>query len=119
MHQWDKLILLHYTYPFRFESDNRDKKQLPVRLISDQVLSHVEFRSSPDPNANNLLSRLNFRLSSMKLDLTVSTTHKNAAYPVFSLFIRPFTALCDTSQLSLHARHRVLGGIMLTELGLR
>lgn len=75
--------------------------------------------NNPDPNANNLLSRLNFRLSSMKLDHTVSTTHKSAAYPVFSLFIRPFTALYNTSQLSLHARHRILGGIMLTELGLR
>ena len=87
-----KLFIL-FSYPFRFESDNRDKKQLPVRLISDRVLSHVEFRSSPDPDANNLLSRLNFRLSSMKLDHTVSTTHKSAAYPVFSLFVRPFTAL--------------------------
>ena len=26
--------------------------------------------NNPDPNANNLLSRLNFRLSSMKLDHT-------------------------------------------------
>ena len=75
--------------------------------------------NNPDPNANNLLSRLNFRMSSMKLDHTVSTTHKSAAYPVFTLFMRPFTALYNASQLSLHARHRILGGIVLTELGLR
>ena len=28
--------------------------------MSDQVLSHVEFRSSPDPTAKNLLSKLSF-----------------------------------------------------------
>lgn len=92
-------LFVWFSHPFRFESDDRDKKQLPVRLISDEVLSHVEFRSSPDPNAN-LFSRLNFKLSSMKLDCTVSTTHKSPAYRTLD---RPFSTLYNTSQLSLCA----------------
>ena len=62
---------------FRFESNLRYTDQLQVRLISDQVLSHVEFRSSPDPTAKNLLSKLNFRLSSLKVDHKVSQTSRD------------------------------------------
>ena len=62
---------------FRFESNLRYTDQLQVRLISDQVLSHVEFRSSPDPKAKNLLSRLNFRMSSLKVDHKVSPTNRD------------------------------------------
>ena len=62
---------------FRFESNLRYTDQLQVRLISDQVLSHVEFRSSRDSKAKNLLSKLNFRLSSLKVDHKVSQTDRD------------------------------------------
>ena len=68
---------LLYSYVFRFESNLRYTDQLPVRLISDQVLSHVEFRSSPDPTKKNLLCKLAFRLSSLKVDRTVSPTNRD------------------------------------------
>ena len=63
---------------FRFESNLPYSDQLPVRLISDQVLSHVEFRSSPDPTAKNLLSKLCFRFSSVNVDHTVTSTNRDS-----------------------------------------
>ena len=63
---------------FRFESNLPYSDQLPVRLISDQVLSHVEFRSSPDPTAKNLLSKLSFRFSSVNVDHTVTSTNRDS-----------------------------------------
>ena len=67
-----------FIFIFRFESNLRYTDQLPVRLISDQVLSHVEFRSSPDPTAKNLLSKLSFRFSSVKVDHTVSPANRDS-----------------------------------------
>ena len=37
----------------------------------------MEFRSSPDPTKKNLLSKLNFRLSSLKVDHKVSQTSRD------------------------------------------
>ena len=37
----------------------------------------MEFRSSPDPKAKNLLSKLNFRMSSLKVDHKVSQTNRD------------------------------------------
>ena len=37
----------------------------------------MEFRSSPDPTAENLLSKLNFRLSTLKVDHKVSPTYRD------------------------------------------
>ena len=68
---------MSFLYVFRFKSNLPYTAQLPVRLISDQVLSHVEFRSSPDPTAENLLSKLNFRLSTLKGDHKVSPTNRD------------------------------------------
>ena len=66
-----------FLYVFRFKSNLPYATQLPVRLRSDQVVSHVEFRSSPDPTAKNLLSRLKFRLSTLKVDHKVSPTNRD------------------------------------------
>ena len=71
---------------FRFESNLPYTGQLPVRLISDQVLSHVEFRSSPDPTAKNLLSKLSFRFSLVNVDHTVSPTKDSRNSHDTSLF---------------------------------
>ena len=72
-----------FIFIFRFESNLRYTDQLQVRLISDQVLSHVEFRSSPDPAAKNLLSKLNFRLSTLKVDHKVSPINRDLRKSLF------------------------------------
>ena len=38
----------------------------------------MEFRSSPDPTAKNLLSKLSFRFSSVNVDHTVSATNRDS-----------------------------------------
>ena len=38
----------------------------------------MEFRSSPDPTAKNLLSKLSFRFSSVKVDHTVSPANRDS-----------------------------------------
>ena len=75
-----------FIFIFRFESNLRYTDQLQVRLISDQVLSHVEFRSSPDPTAKNLLSKLNFRLSTLKVDQKVSPINRDLRKSLFCFY---------------------------------